>query len=62
MEVEDDDDFMDWETRKEQIPIGKHIIAGKSKHSMHYSKHGLGHLPWERWYSYFMLTVVLFRF
>ena len=21
---------MDWETRNEQIPIGKHIIAGKS--------------------------------
>ena len=25
----DDDDFMDWETRKVQIPMWKHIIAGK---------------------------------
>jgi len=29
---EDDDSFMDWETRNEQIPIGKHIIAGKYRH------------------------------
>ena len=28
-QIEDDDEWMDWETRKEQIPIGKHIIAGK---------------------------------
>jgi hypothetical protein len=27
--VEDDDSFMDWETRDDEIPIGKHIIAGK---------------------------------
>ena len=27
--VEDDDEFMDWETRSSDIPIGKHIIAGK---------------------------------
>ena len=25
----DEVDFMDWETRKEQIPMWKHIIAGK---------------------------------
>ena len=25
----DDDSFMDWETRNESIPMGKHIIAGK---------------------------------
>ena len=30
MVCEDDDSFMDWETRNEQIPIGKHIIAGKA--------------------------------
>jgi len=29
MAVDDDDSFMDWETRNEQIPIGKHMIAGK---------------------------------
>ena len=28
--AEDDDSFMDWETRKETIPFGKHVIAGKS--------------------------------
>jgi len=28
--IDDDDEWMDWETRKEHIPIGKHIIAGKS--------------------------------
>ena len=27
--AEDDDSFLDWETRNEKIPIGKHIIAGK---------------------------------
>jgi hypothetical protein len=27
--LESDDSFMDWETRHEKIPIGKHIIAGK---------------------------------
>jgi len=27
--LEHDDSFMDWETRHEKIPIGKHIIAGK---------------------------------
>lgn len=28
--MEDDDSFMDWETRKESICLWKHIIAGKS--------------------------------
>ena len=28
---EDDDEWMDWETRSESIPMGKHIIAGKYK-------------------------------
>ena len=27
--VEDDDSFLDWETRASDIPMGKHIIAGK---------------------------------
>jgi len=27
--MEGDDSWMDWETRHEKIPIGKHIIAGK---------------------------------
>ena len=26
--LEDDDEWMDWETRNESIPIFKHIIAG----------------------------------
>lgn len=26
--IEDNDEWMDWETRREHIPIGKHIIAG----------------------------------
>jgi len=26
----DDDEWMDWETRRKEIPILKHIIAGKS--------------------------------
>lgn len=26
--AEDDDSFLDWETRNAKIPIGKHIIAG----------------------------------
>ena len=26
--IEDDDEWMDWETRKESIPIFKHVIAG----------------------------------
>ena len=26
---EDDDSFMDWETRKESIPMLQHIVAGK---------------------------------
>ena len=28
-ELEDDDEWMDWETRKESIPLFKHMIAGK---------------------------------
>ena len=28
-ELEDDDEWMDWETRKETIPLFKHMIAGK---------------------------------
>ena len=27
--VEDDDEWLDWETRKDSIPIFKHMIAGK---------------------------------
>ena len=26
--LEDDDEWMDWETRKESIPIFKHVVAG----------------------------------
>ena len=26
--LEDDDEWMDWETRRESIPIFKHVIAG----------------------------------
>ena len=29
-ELEDDDEWMDWETRKETIPLFKHMIAGKT--------------------------------
>ena len=29
IEPEDDDSFMDWETRNESIPMTKHIIAGR---------------------------------
>ena len=29
VEPEDDDSFMDWETRNESIPMTKHIIAGR---------------------------------
>ena len=29
-ELEDDDEWMDWETRKETIPLFKHMVAGKS--------------------------------
>ena len=28
-ELEDDDEWMDWETRKETIPLFKHMVAGK---------------------------------
>ena len=28
-QLEDDDEWMDWETRKESIPLFKHMIAGK---------------------------------
>jgi len=27
---EDDDEWMDWETRNEKIPMWKHMIAGKN--------------------------------
>ena len=27
-QLEDDDEWMDWETRKESIPIFKHVVAG----------------------------------
>jgi hypothetical protein len=29
--VEDDDSFLDWETRHESFPFHKHIVAGKIK-------------------------------
>lgn len=28
-QLEDDDEWMDWETRDESIPLFKHMIAGK---------------------------------
>ena len=30
---QDDDDWLDWETRKDYIPFWKHVIAGKTTHS-----------------------------
>ena len=29
-EPEDDDEWMEWETRKSDMPIAMHMIAGKS--------------------------------
>ena len=39
---EDDDSFMDWETRNEHIPIGKHIIAGKLLFNSHLTCRTIG--------------------
>ena len=32
--AEDDDEWMDWETRKESIPLFKHMVAGKPSHQL----------------------------
>ena len=33
-EIKDDDEWLDWETRDESIPLFKHMIAGKSLQSL----------------------------
>ena len=32
-EIKDDDEWLDWETRDDSIPLFKHMIAGKSLHN-----------------------------
>ena len=32
-EDKDDDEWLDWETRDDSIPLFKHMIAGKSLHN-----------------------------
>ena len=33
-EIKDDDEWLDWETRDDSIPLFKHMIAGKSLQSL----------------------------
>ena len=32
-EIKDDDEWLDWETRDDSIPLFKHMIAGKWLHN-----------------------------